>query len=64
MKIAILAKLSNNVHVICSLIDVIQFDYILMANFLHYVYLRLDVFDIIGIGEYLLVYDLYCYWLT
>lgn len=37
MQITILAELSNNVHVIGSLVDVIQPDNVLVADLLHYV---------------------------
>lgn len=57
-EISILAKLGHNVHIIGSLIYVIQFDNILMANLLHDVDLRLDILDVVCIGEYLFVDDL------
>ena len=49
MQISILAKLGNDVHVVGSLVDIVQFDDVLMADLLHYVDLGLDVLDVVGI---------------
>ena len=55
-----MAELSDNIHVIECLIDIIELDYVLMRDLFHNIDFRLYVFDVIGIGEDLLVDDLYC----
>lgn len=57
-QIAVLAKLSHNVHVVIGLIDVQQLDNIGMLHFLHDLDLRLNGLDIVSVGEDLLIDDL------
>ena len=59
--ISILTKFCNNVHVICSLIDIEEMHDILMGYFFHDLYFRLNVFDVISVGEDLFVDDLDSY---
>lgn len=63
MQITILAELSNNVHVISSLVDIVEPDDVLVVDLLHDIYLGLDVFDVVGIGEDLFVNHFDCHWL-
>ena len=63
MQIAILAELSNDIHIVSSLVDIVEPNDVLVADLLHYVDLRLNVFDVVGIREYFLVDDLDCHWL-
>ena len=58
------AHLSYNVHIVASLINVMQLDNVLMTNFLHYIYLRMQIFDVERIGEDPLVDHLHRNWLT
>lgn len=49
IEIPILTKLCNNVHIIGSLIDIMEFDNIIMMDHFHDVYLGLDIFQVVGI---------------
>jgi hypothetical protein len=49
VKISLITEFSNDVHIVSSLINVIEFNYILMRDHLHDVNLRLYVFKIIGV---------------
>jgi hypothetical protein len=60
----VIAYLSDDIHVVIGLKDVVEVDYILMANFLHDFYLRVEVFQIEIASEYSLVYDFDCNWLA
>lgn len=61
-EIAIVAELSDYVHVIGSLVDIVESYDVVVADLLHDVDLGLDVFDVVGIGEDLLVDHLHRYW--
>lgn len=54
-KITILAKFSDNIHIISGLVDIIETNNVLVRYFFHNLDLRLNVLDIVCIGEYLLV---------
>lgn len=51
IQIAILAELRNDVHVIRCLVDIVQLDYIFVADHLHDIDFRLNVFQIVSIQK-------------
>lgn len=61
-KITFLTELSNNVHIVAGLINIHKFDNILMVNFLHDIYFRLNWFNIVIIGEYFLIDNFDSHW--
>ena len=57
-EVSVLAELSDYVHVVGGLVYVEELDDVGVGHFFHNVYLGLDVLDVVGVGEYLLVNDL------
>lgn len=51
VEITILTKLSDDVHVVGSLVDIVKFDDVEMVDFLHDLDLGLDVFHVVAVGE-------------
>jgi len=49
IEIAIFTKLSNNVHIIGSLIDIMKFDNIIMIDHFHDINLGLDILQVVSI---------------
>lgn len=51
VEVAIFAELSDDVHVVGGLVDVVQFHNVLMAHHFHDVDLRLDVLEVVGVQK-------------
>ena len=55
IEVAIFTEFCDNVHVIGCLVDVMEFNDVLVVNHFHDIYLRLNIFEVVGIQENFLV---------
>ena len=63
VEISIFTELSNDVHVVGGLVDVIKLDDIGVVHFLHDFDFGLDVLDVVAVGEKALIDDFNCHFL-
>lgn len=64
VEITVLAELSDDIHVVGGLVDIVQLDNVVVTDHLHDVDFGLDVLEVVGVQEQLLIDHLHCYTLT
>ena len=61
-EVPLLAKLSDDVHVITGLVDIQQSHYVIVFQFLHDFDLAVNVLEVVLVGEDALVDHFHCCW--
>ena len=57
VEIPIFAEFSNNIHVIGGLVDVVEFNDVVVVDHFHDINLGLNIFEVVGIEEDFLIND-------
>ena len=60
VKVTIFAEFGNDVHVVGGLVDIKEFDDVSVVYLFHDFYFRLNIFDVVAVGEESFVDDFDC----